>query len=194
MGDDFMKSALDRAMERADRIEVPAEKLEEMKYQTEGQRLASQFLKEPGFSLTEAVNQYEASERKAVAEALQSILLQNLVLPRKDTDFAGNGRIFEGIMELKKNKEAVQQAREQLENLSAYYAQARKQYYDQLKSQFEQALAQQLRQQTGTSPSGNLNVEQRPEFQEKWRQLSAQLDGQYEQSLKDLREQIAALV
>jgi len=193
LADDFMKSALDRAMERADRIQVPEEKLQEMHYQGEGKRLAANFLKEPGYDLQAALQACDPVEQKQIAGALVSILLQNLVLVKKESDISSNNRVLEGIGTLKKDKQGIEQAKEQLENLSNYYSQARAQHYEQLKSQVSQALSQQIRQQTGAAPSGNLNVEQRPEFQENWRKLSAQLDGEYDKALIELKNQIASL-
>ncbi|MFO8102335.1 MAG: hypothetical protein R6U37_09280 [Dehalococcoidia bacterium] len=192
MSDDFMKSALERAMERADRIEVPEEKLREMEYRAEAERLAAEFLKGPEYDLGAALERVDSRTRPQIATALESVLLQNLVLPKREPDMAGNAKIFEGLASLKKDKDAVRQAKEQLENLAGYYSQARKQHYEQLRAQVEQALALQIRQQTGSAPSGSLNVEQRPEFQENWRRVSAQLDGEYEGALAQLKERITS--
>ena len=191
MSDDFMKSALDRAMERADRIEIPEEKLKEMKYRSEGERIAADFLKEPEYDLNAALEGISAEAKPYVAKIVVSILLQNVVLPKKDTDIAMNGKAFDGLTVLKKNKDAIKQAQDQLENLSNYYTQARKQHYDQLKAQVEQVMAQTIQQQTGSSAPANINVEQTPEFQENWRQLSAKLDAEYDSALAQLKEQIA---
>ena len=192
MSDDFMKSALDRAMERADRIEIPEEKLKEMKYRSEGERIAADFLKEPEYDLNAALEGKSAEAKPYVAKIVVSILLQNVVLPKKDTDIAMNGKAFDGLTVLKKNKDAIKQAQDQLENLSNYYTQARKQHYDQLKAQVEQVMAQTIQQQTGSSAPANINVEQTPEFQENWRQLSAKLDAEYDSALAQLKEQIAS--
>ncbi len=192
MSDDFMKSALDRAMERADRIEVPEEKLREMEHRSEGERLAAEFFKNPEYDLGTALNNCDPGAKKYISKALESVLLQNLVLPKKESDMAGNAKVFEGLSAIKKNRNTIQQVREQLENLSNYYAQARKQHYEQLRDHLERAMAQQVRQQTGLASTGNLNVEQRPEFQENWRKISAQLDGEYDKALAQLKEQIAS--
>lgn len=192
MSDDMMKSALDRAMERADRIELPEETLKEMKYRSEAEKVAAEFFKEPGYDLAHDLGKYDDEAKPYVSKALQSILLQNVILPKKDSDISANKRILEGISGLKKNRNAISQATEQLSNLSDYYVQARKQHYEQLKAEIEQAVAQQYRQQTGAHPPGNLNVEQTPQFQENWRQVSAQLDREYDKALAQLKEQIAS--
>jgi hypothetical protein len=188
MSDDFMKSALDRAMERADRIQIPEEKLKEMEYRSEGERIAARFFKEPDCDLEAVLGDCDLNARQYILKALESILLQNLVLPRKESDITGNEKAFKGLSAIKKDKSAIQQAREQLENLSNYYTQARKQHYDQLKAQFEA-----MQQQTGVSAAGNLHAEQTPEFQENWRQLSASLDAEYDKALDQLKQQIASI-
>ena len=191
MSEDFMKSALDRAMERADQIEIPEEKLKEMEYRSEGERIAAQFFKNPDCNLESELADCNPEARGYVTKALESVLLQNVVLPRKESDMAGNEKALNGLLSIKKNKNVVQQAKEQLDNLSNYYAQARKQHYDQLKAQVEQAMSQAM-QQRGMSAPGDFNVEQTPEFQENWRQLSAGLDAEYEKALAQLKEQVVA--
>ncbi len=192
MSDDFMKSALDRAMERANQIEIPEEKLREMEYRSQGERLAAGFFKEPDYNIETALAKCTPEARQYVTKALETILLKNLVLPKKDSDMPTNEKVFEGLSTLKKNETAIGQAREQLDNLSNYYTQARKQHYEQLKAQVEQAMSQQIQQQTGMAPGGDFSVEQRPEFQENWRKVSAQLDAQYDTALAQLKEQIAS--
>lgn len=193
MGDDFMKSALDRAMERADRIEIPQEKLKEMEHRSEGERIAAAFLKDPEYDVAGALAQSDEEAKKYISKALESILLQNIVLPKKDSDMANTEKAFGGLLSLKKNKNAVQQAKEQLQSLSDYYVQARKQHFDQLKSQVEQMMRQAIQQQTGTNAPPDLNVEQAPEFQENWRQVSGKLDAEYDNALVQLKDQIASI-
>jgi len=193
MSDDFMKSALDRAMERADRIELPEETLKQMNYRSEAERLAAEFLKEPQYDLAIALKKYDTEARAYITKALESVLLQNLILPKKESDIAANKILIDGISSLKKNQGAVHQAADQLNSLSDYYVQARKQHYDQLKAQVGEVLAQQILQQTGAPPPGNLNVEQTPQFAESWRQVSAKLDGEYDKALAQLKDQISSV-
>lgn len=193
MSDDFMKSALDRAMERADRIEIPQEKLKEMEHRSEGERIAAAFLKDPEYDVSGALAKYDEEAKKYISKSLESILLQNIVLPKKDSDMANTEKVFGGLLSLKKNKNAVQQAKEQLQSLSDYYVQARTQHFEQLKAQVEQMMRQTIQQQTGANAPANLNVEQTPEFQENWRQVSGKLDAEYDNALAQLKDQIASV-
>lgn len=193
MSDDFMKSALDRAMERAERIEVPVEKLKEMQYRSKGEEIAAGFFRDPDYDLASALGSCDAEARQYVLKTVESILFQNVVLPKKDTDMASSEKAFDGLLAVKQNKNAVQQAKEQLQNLFNYYMQARKQHFDQLKAQVEQMMRQAIQQQTGANAPADLNVEQTPEFQENWRQLSAKLDAEYDGALAELKDQIASV-
>lgn len=196
MGDDFMKTALERAMERADRLQVPEEKIRELEYRSEGERLAAQFLRDPQFDLASVLKGLDAKKAKPVARVVEEILLQNLALPKREGDLAASGRLFAGLAVLKQDKRALEQAKQQLQNLGNYYTQARKQHYDQLKAEVERMLARTLQQQMGLSMSGmklNINVEQTAEFQENWRQLSAKLDAEYDKALSQLKQRIASI-
>lgn len=196
MGDDSMKTALERAMERADRLQVPEEKIRELEYRSEGERLAAQFLRDPQFDLASAMKGLDPKKSRPIAKAVEGILLQNLVLPRKESDLAFAERVFAGLAALKQDKRALEQAKQQLQNLGNYYTQARKQHYDQLKAEVERMLARTIQQQTGLSMSGmklNINVEQTAEFQENWRQLSAKLDAEYDRALAQLKQRLALI-
>lgn len=189
MSDDFMKSAFDRAMERADQIEVSDDKLKEMKYRSDGNQLAAAFLKDPQYDLANALSKYEPEAGKYISKALEAILLQNLILPLKESDIASNDTAFQGLLTIKENKSGIRQAQEQLKNLSNYYVQAMKQNYEQLKADVEQA----MRRSQGINAETKLNVEQTPEFQEHRRKLLAHLDAQYGQALAQLKQQIASM-
>lgn len=193
MSDDFMKSALDRAMERADRIQVPEEKLKEMEYRSEGERIAAAFMREPDYDLAGALSGLSAEKAGHISRAVSKILLQNVSLPRKESDLSTNDRVFGALYAIKQDKVGLDEAREQLGNLSNYYMQARKQQFDRLKAEVERVLDQAMQQQTGAAPGMKLNVEQTPEFQENWRQLSGRLDAEYENALGQLKQQILAL-
>lgn len=194
MGDEgFMKSALDRALERADKIEISQEKLDEMKYRSEGERLAAEFLKNPTYPLTDELGNLGPEAGRHVRKAVEAVLLQNLALPRKESDSARNELIFRGLSSIKTNKTGLRQVKDQLANLSSYYSQAIKQNYDQLKAEVERMMSQAIQQKTGMPSRTKVNVERTPEFQDNWRQISGRLDAEYGKALAQLKQQIGAL-
>ena len=193
MSEDFMKSALERAMERADKIEVSQEQLNEMKYRSKGEEIAATFLKDSGYPLADELNKLDAEAKRYISKAIETILLQNLSLPKKENDVAKNEEVFRGLSALKENKDGLRQAQDQLANLSNYYAQAVKQQYEQLKAHVEQAMGQALQQKTGMPLGTKINVEQTPEFQDNWRQVLGKLDVEYGKALTELKQQIMAM-
>ena len=193
MGKDFMRSALERALERADQIEVPEEKLKEMEHRSQGEQIAAAFLRDPKYALAEELHKLDTEKKKYVSKAVESILLQNLVLPKKESDVARNEEVFRGLSAIKRNKNGLRQAKDQLANLSNYYVQAVRQNYEQLKADVERVMHQAIQQKTGMNAGVKFNVEQSPEFQENWRQLSGKLDTEYDKALTQLRQQIVAM-
>ncbi len=191
MNEGFAKSALDRAMERADKIEVPESKLKEMEYHSEGERIAAAMLRDTEFDLESELARYDSGARKQVAKAVETLLLQNLTL-RNEGGTAKNEEIFQKLAAVKNNKSAINQAKAQLQNLTSYYMQTRQQNYDQLKSQFEQAVNQATQQKGGTGGM-KVNVEQYSEFQDKWHQILRQIDSEYDKALEQLKQQVTEL-
>ncbi|MFA4836001.1 MAG: DUF6657 family protein [Dehalococcoidia bacterium] len=193
MGEGFMKSALERALERADKIEVPEEKLKEMKHRSQGEQIAAEFLRNPKYSMSNELEKLDVDARKYVSKALESVLLQNLALPKKENDIVRNEEVFRGLAIIKKDKSGLTHAKDQMANLSNYYSQAVKQNYEQLKSEVGRAMNQAVQKKTGAPPGSKLNVERTPEFQENWRQFTARLDAEYGKALSQLKQQIAAM-
>lgn len=180
-------------MERADKIEVPEGKLKEMKYRAQGEQLAASFLKNSSFALADELAKFDVETKKYVSMAVETILLQNLSLPKKESDASRNEQVFLGLEAIKKDKNGLKQAKDQLDNLSNYYAQAVKQSFDQLKANVERAMNQAVQQKTGKRPGSKMNVEQMPEFQENWRQVSVKLDAEYGKALNQLKQQISTM-
>ncbi|MDD5095805.1 MAG: hypothetical protein PHV74_15745, partial [Dehalococcoidia bacterium] len=109
-----------------------------------------------------------------------------------EADIARNEEVFKGLRELKKNKDGLNQAKDQLANLANYYGQTVKQNYERLKSEVERMMTQAM-QKAGATRGPKPNVEQTQEFQENWRQISARLDGEYGKALAQLKQQISAM-
>ncbi|MCR4392831.1 MAG: hypothetical protein NUV31_00510, partial [Dehalococcoidales bacterium] len=86
----------------------------------------------------------------------------------------------------------------QIRHLFNHYAEngekQRKQAYNALKKDFQTKLEQALRQQMGSNAANfRIDVEMQPQFQEEWRRLKSQLDGQYLQLLDEYKQELEAL-
>lgn len=189
---DTIKSAYERALERAEKIEVSGDKLKEMKYMPEGAKLAATFLKEDKFDLAKAIAGFDADSRKYVYKGAQDALLSNIVLPRNARNKTESKRAMDGLILLKKDKSKLTQVLGKIDSLVAYYERTKQQAYDSLKKDFEGALRQAMQQQQlgMRQQNGRVDAEMQAEFQMKWREVSSRLDMDFETNLSGLKKEV----
>jgi len=192
-----MKSAFERAMERADKLgALSPEELKRLDSLPKGNLIAARYLREENFDLDAEVLKLKGSGvRKYILEGAQEILLRNIALPRDNRSKQTARRALAGLQALKENKKAVSAIVARLEQLFNYYEQARQQTFNQLKQDFEARFDERTRgldkRLLGGKP--RINVEGQPEFQEEWYRAQANLDQQYEKALEEQRREIAKL-
>lgn len=184
-----MKSAFERAWERASRLEVKDEKIAELQYFPEGERLAAQFIKEDDFDLLAALDRLSGEARKYALKGALQVLLSNINLPRTERHRQDTKRALEGLKKIKRDKSLLSQLIGRLESLFAYYDRERQSYYESLRAEFERTIRQAMEQQ-GIRVSAQIHVERYPEFQQKWQEFSAQLDRAYEERLNILKAEL----
>ena len=194
-----MKSAYELAMERAMRLEEPAEEKKlEWELGPKGRRLAGLFLKGQGAPFTTIEN--EPSQRRAyLVKGMMEALVSNLQLPKTDAVNYTNEKVLEGIQRLLAGKSGVKELLERIKYVTDQYRQfgipQREQAYAQLKAQFESQVMAAMGRQMGQPPQPmQVNVETMPEFQQQWLSVSSRMDSQYEQHLEDFRKQLMELV
>ncbi|MEE9201604.1 MAG: hypothetical protein V3U31_00225 [Dehalococcoidia bacterium] len=180
-GDDI-KTAFERAWEKAQRIEAPDGKMKELQYGPDGARLVARFLKEDGVDLAQELAAYPPEVRQYVEKGVQSTLVSNITLPRMARLRRDSDRAMEGLMALKRDKSRFASFRDKVEALFAYYERARQETYNNLRQETEAALRQQMRQQ-GVNSEMRIDVENHPEFRQRWQELSASLDREAEERL-----------
>ncbi|MEE8373055.1 MAG: hypothetical protein V3R87_05035 [Dehalococcoidia bacterium] len=190
---DEMKSALERAMERADRLGKASEE-DRMKWQylPEGEKLAAGHMKGDSDLLVE-LGKYDDDARPHVAEGAQKVLVGSMDLPRNDVAKAWNKKAMEAIKELKRDKVGVENVFTKIRRVFNHYEQEgeqqRKQAYDEVKRDVEAKLRQAM-QQSGQEAPAKMNVESQPQFQQEWRLAMAQLDSQYINLLDEYKQEI----
>jgi hypothetical protein len=190
-----MKSAWERAMEKVDKLgKASPEELKELEYIPSGNRIAARYLKEDTYDLNTGLNEYKDENiRKYVIHGVQEILLRNITLPKDDYGKQSIDRAMAGIRQIKKDQGQLDVIFERINNLIAYYDQARQQAFAQFKTSFETKLKEMgpaLQQQQANS-GVPLEQQIQMQFQEEWRRTSGQLDSQYEGALEEHRQQIA---
>ena len=189
-----MKSAYERAMERAEKIgDASPDELMRLEAAPKGNQMAARFMKEPVLDLDAELNKYKGSGiRKQVIDGALEIFLRYLALPSATSSREITNRAKQGILVLKDNKKLVEQVFSQLDNMLNLYEQARQQAFNQLKQAFEQQAGRQVRgtgAQVG-SQAGRADVTAQPQFRDEWSRKLGELNRQYERALEEQRQRL----
>ena len=194
---DRIKSALEKAMERAEQMEAPTEEERlEWKWTPEGTKLATAFL-DSKVELAAEVEKVQQPARRFLLKGIADVLLENLRLPRSEHAFKTNERILEALKQLSQGPmgEIADRFRYVFTQYVKFHPQQQGEAYDQLKELMQSQLEQAMKQQTGSQgPVSPGNIEAMPEFQTQWLRTIAQLEEPYEEHLKEFRRQIRALL
>lgn len=190
-----MKSAFEKAMERAERLgKASEEDLRKWKYLPEGERLAAKYLKDE-CDLVVEIGKYDDSVRQHVVEGAQEILVNNIDLPRNELAKRTNKKAMEAIKELKRDKVSVENVYTKLRRIFNHYEQEgeqqRRQAYEAVKKDVEAKMQQAIQQQLGVAGSMKIDVETQPQFQQEWRRTLAQLESQYLKLLDECKQEIS---
>lgn len=191
---DEMKSAYERAMERAESLgKASEEDMTKWKYLPEGAKLAAKYLRDE-FDLATEIGKYEEKARQLVVQGAQEAFLRNIDLPRNDLAKKKSKKVMEAIKELKRDKVGIENVYTKLRRVFSHYEkegeQQRRQTYEAVKRDFEAKLMQAAQQQIGAAPPPKINVESHPQFQQEWRRVLAQLDSQYLKLLEEYKKEI----
>ena len=192
-----IRSAREIAEEKLGKLgeATEAERLQ-WKYVPEGEKLASDYLKENA-DLTAGLNKYDEKARQYVAQGISAVLVRNIGLPNTEITLKTNQKALDGIRLVKKDQAGLDNIFNQISNIFKHYAgqgqQQRRQVYDSLKAEFEMQVRQALQQQLGPLDKMPIDVEKQPQFQAEWRRRQAQLDSQYLTLLDELKQALLSL-
>ena len=196
MGEEI-KSALEIAMEKVEKLgEVTDEERLRWKNVPMGEKLAARYLKQ-NLNLLSELGKFDESAKKYVIEGAQDVLIPNIELPRNDYLRKKNKREMEGIKILKNDKVGAENVFSKMRRVFDHYTEQgeaqRKQAYESLKVDVEAKIQQALKQQMGAMVNARIDVESQPQFQEEWRRMLAQLDGQYTRLLDEYKQELLAI-
>lgn len=191
-----MKSALERAMERAESLGAASEEdVKKWKYLPEGEKLAARYLRDEGDLLSQ-LDGYDEEARRIVVEGAEEVLVRNLDLPRNDQAKKTNRRVMEAVKELKRDKVALENVYTKIRRIFGHYEQEgeqqRRQAREATKQEVEAKMVQAM-QQMGQAPPARMNVETQPQFQQEWRRVLAHLDSQYIRLLDEAKQEIRSI-
>ena len=190
-----IKSALEIAIEKVNQMEAPTEEEKlQWKYVPEGEKLAGRYLKEKVNLLAELKN-YEEELRKYIINGAAGILARNISLPINDHIKQNNKKAMDGLKIIKSDKVAVENVFSKIRYIFNHYEeqgeQQKKQAYESLKADLGEKIQQALQQQMSPMMGAKIDVEKQPQFQQEWRKIQQQIDGQYTSHLNEyIRELI----
>jgi hypothetical protein len=185
-----IKSALEKAMERAEKIgRATKEELKENIYLDEGRRLAARYLREGDVELTKALEQESGEARPYILKGMEDTLLRNIVLPRDEDIEKGTKKAVQGILTLKKGNLQVRRIMAQIEEAFRQYKQTISDVRKQLKAHFEVKLGNLQKQlEDQMHMKLKIDLEQQPQFQEEWFKISAEINAQFDTFLEQQKE------
>ena len=192
-----MKSAFERAMERAESLgKASEEDLRKWKYLPEGEKLAAKYLKDESDLIGE-LGGYDDDARQFVVEGAQGILVNNIDLPHDEQVKKMTKKAMEAIKELKRDKVGLENVYTKLRRILNHYEQEgeqqRRQAYEAVKNDVGAQIQQAMQQQAGPSANMKINIEAQPQFQQEWRRVQAQLDAQYLTLLEEYKQEILGI-
>jgi len=188
-----IKSAFERAWERAEKIEVTEEKTLELELQPEGAKIAARYLREDDYGLDKALAQFSQERRKYVQAGVEATLISNIALPRNGRVRREANRAIEGLRLLKRNKSQVSHIVSQLDSLLAGYERALRKAHGDLKKELEATVRHSMAQDSiGKGPQipQRLDVERSGEFQQRWHEAQTKLGWEHDAQLSRLKEEM----
>ncbi|MDY6893117.1 MAG: hypothetical protein SVO26_05310 [Chloroflexota bacterium] len=194
---DEIKSALERAMERAESLgKASDDERSEWKYVPEGERLAAAYLVDECDLKTE-IAKHDVAVREHIINGVLKVLVRNIDLPRNDIAKQKNGKAMEAIKELKQDKASVEETYARITHVLNHYEQEgeqqRRQAYESVKRDVEVKVRQAAQQQMGASSAVNIDVEVQPLFKQEWRRVLGQLEAQYIRLLDEYKKELLGI-
>jgi hypothetical protein len=194
---DEIKSAREIAMEKIAALdEVTAGDKLKWKYVPEGEQLAARYIKD-GHDIAATISAFAFDAQAYVRTGAEDTLLANIQLPVNEAVINRNKKAVEGVLAIKKDKNASTKLVNQMKQILGHYtdqgAEQRKQTHEALKRQYEAKVKQALKKQMGDKAVESdlgINVETLPQFQEEWRRAAAQMDDQYLKLLDEFKREL----
>lgn len=189
-----IKSALELALERTAGVQGDKKSVEEYEHKQKGKRLLSQLTENPKLDIKKELHQYKGEQRKWVGDGFVEVALSNIALPTTEADLGRLEPIKNGLATALGKKAEIEYLFDQAHQLLTQYLENRQQLIEHVRNQFAQRIRQkeeEFARQYGSSV--RLDPAQDPEFAGVLQQNMRQLQGQYQQVLDQLREEVRRL-
>ena len=185
---DEMKSALERALERADRMgKLSPEEMQrqnEARYVPAGEAIAQRFFEHGRTSImTEQFDRLESEGRAIAIRSALATLINSLDLDNKDL----TERALDGINELRGSK-SVNEISQEIMNLFGQYAWQKKLWYEE---NAEDAGREVKERMSGAGISGSAIAEINIENNNEWVKKSNELRSEFDARLSQMKTTLA---
>ena len=192
-----IRSAWEIALEKTENIEVDRDKLRREENIRKARSLAGSFLNgDEQMTASDLEKQYaEIEDQSAAREGIKLSLMQNITLSTEEDVTNRYEKLLALASLISKGNAGVMDLMNQIISFLRQYPQHRKQLVEQLKQHFAPMLEQkaaQLKEKYGQDVP--LSVENDPEFLKIAQQNLDQLAKQYEDTLKDAKEKLEAVL
>ncbi|MDC7241014.1 MAG: hypothetical protein PQJ50_11710 [Spirochaetales bacterium] len=187
-----IKSALELALEKTAGLKTDKKAVKKSSLTREGKVSVSTFLENPEKSdFIDKLKFYKEEEQEWFKSGAMDTVLANLTLPRFEADLEKLTPLNAALSVISGKKEESDSMFDQLKQLFSQYLSNLDQLEEGMKQQYEPQLRQkemQLRQQTGQEV--HLTPEQDPDFLKLLSEQISRMDEQYNEVLKQAKEQI----
>lgn len=192
-----IRSAWEIALEKTENIEVDRDKLRREENIRKARSLAGSFLNgDEQMTASDLEKQYaEIEDQSAAREGIKLSLMQNITLSTEEDVTNRYEKLLALASLISKGDAGVMDLMNQIISFLRQYPQHRKQLVEQLKQHFAPMLEQkaaQLKEKYGQDVP--LSAENDPEFLKIAQQNLDQLAKQYEDTLKDAKEKLEAVL
>lgn len=192
-----IRSAWEIALEKTENIEVDRDRLRREENIRKARSLAGSFLNgDEQMTASDLEKQYaEIEDQSAAREGIKLSLMQNITLSTEEDVTNRYEKLLALASLISKGNAGVMDLMNQIISFLRQYPQHRKQLVEQLKQHFAPMLEQkaaQLKEKYGQDVP--LSAENDPEFLKIAQQNLDQLAKQYEDTLKDAKEKLEAVL
>lgn len=192
-----IRSAWEIALEKTENIEVDRDRLRREENIRKARSLAGSFLNgDEQMTASDLEKQYaEIEDQSAAREGIKLSLMQNITLSAEEDVTNRYEKLLALASLISKGNAGVMDLMNQIISFLRQYPQHRKQLVEQLKQHFAPMLEQkaaQLKEKYGQEVP--LSAENDPEFLKIAQQNLEQLAKQYEDTLKDAKEKLEAVL
>ena len=192
-----IRSAWEIALEKTENIEVDRDRLRREENIRKARSLAGSFLNgDEQMTASDLEKQYaEIEDQSAAREGIKLSLMQNITLSTEEDVTNRYEKLLALASLISKGNAGVMDLMNQIISFLRQYPQHRKQLVEQLKQHFAPMLEQkaaQLKEKYGQDVP--LSTENDPEFLKIAQQNLDQLAKQYEDTLKDAKEKLEAVL